>query len=215
MPLVFTRPLGKIAGPMPGRSAFRLLTIACAALAAGRLPAQTEVADLREDVRGLTQRLGELSLRVEQLEQENAALRSKVAGMEGSRDMVTTAQLNGAVADLNASIKSAVGDSRTEILQQVATQMEKLAKQTNAALDSISRPGASAQPRPAAQGDAPKAFGDSYSKVGTSYTVQKGDSVGLIAKKTGAKAQDIIDANKIAEPSRIQAGQVLFIPGGK
>ena len=48
-----------------------------------------------------------------------------------------------------------------------------------------------------------------------SYTVQKGDSVGLIAKKTGAKAQDIVDANKLADPSRIQAGQTLFIPGGK
>jgi LysM repeat protein len=46
------------------------------------------------------------------------------------------------------------------------------------------------------------------------YTVQKGDSIGLIAKKTGAKAQDIIDANKIMDPSRIQAGQVLVVPGG-
>jgi LysM repeat protein len=189
--------------------------VACAVFAASRASAQTEVADLREDVRGLTQRVGELSLRVEQLEQENAVLRSKVAGIGSSRDLVTTAQLNGAVADLNGSIKSAVGASRTEILEQVATQMEKLAKQTNAALDSIARPSAPVQARPAAQGEPAKAFGDSYPKEGVSYTVQKGDSVGLIAKKTGAKSQDIIDANKIADPSRIQAGQVLFVPGGK
>jgi LysM repeat protein len=37
----------------------------------------------------------------------------------------------------------------------------------------------------------------------------------VIARKTGARAQDIINANKLADPSRIQAGQVLFIPGGK
>jgi LysM repeat protein len=204
---------------MPGRSALRRLTLVCAALAAtaaGRLSAQSEVADLHEDVRGLTQRLGELSLRVEQLEQENTALRAKVAALDGSRDFVTAAQLNGAVADLNASIKSAVGSSRTEILQQVATQMENLAKQTNTALDSIARPANAVQARAAAQGEAPKAaFGDSYSKEGVSYTVVKGDSVGLIAKKTGSKSQDIIDANKLSDPSRIQAGQVLFIPGGK
>jgi hypothetical protein len=130
---------------------------------------------------------------------------------------VTPAQFNTAVADLNASIKASVASSRTEILQQVAAQMENLAKQTNAALDSIAKARAAAQARPPAQASraARPAFGDAYPKDGVSYTVQKGDSVGLIAKKTGAKAQDIIDANKLADPSRIQAGQVLFVPGGK
>jgi LysM repeat protein len=196
--------------------------VLCAALAsslaAPRASAQTEVADLREDVRGLTERVNELSLRLEQVEHDNALLRSKVAGVEGSRDAVTQAQLNGAVADLNASIKSAVGESRTEILQQVATQMENLAKQTNVALDSIARAPGAAQARPAPQAapaPAKAAFGESYPKEGVSYTVLKGDSVGVIAKKTGAKAQDIIDANKLMDPSRIQAGQVLFVPGGK
>jgi LysM repeat protein len=37
----------------------------------------------------------------------------------------------------------------------------------------------------------------------------------LIAKKTGASARDITNANKIVDPSRIQVGQTLFIPGGK
>jgi LysM repeat protein len=68
---------------------------------------------------------------------------------------------------------------------------------------------------PAAAGAPAKPFGDTYSKEGVSYTVQKGDSIGGIARKTGAKVQDIIDANKLADPSRIQAGQVLFVPGGK
>ena len=195
--------------------------LACAALAASlaapRAGAQAEVADLREDVRGLTERLNELSLRVEQLEHENAGLRAKVSAAEGTRDLVTTSQLNGAVADLNASVKEAVASSREEILHKVASQMEVLAKQTNAALDSVARQAAPAPaPRPAAEAPAPKAeFGSAYPKEGASYTVQKGDSLGAIAKKTGAKAQDIIDANKIADPSRIQAGQVLFVPGGK
>ena len=172
---------------------------------------------MHEDIRGLNQRLGDLALRVEQLEHENAELKAKVRELEGGRDAVTTAQLNGAVADLNASVKSAVEASRTEILGQVARQMEVLAKQTNAALDSLARPGTPAvQARPGPQAEAPKpAFGSSYPKEGVSYTVAKGDTVGLIAKKTGAKSQDIIDANRLTDPSRIQAGQVLFIPGGK
>ncbi len=189
--------------------------MACA-IAAPRATAQTDVADMREDVRGLTQRVNELSLRVEQLEHENSELRTKVANFEGSRDTVSAAQLNGAVAELNAAIKSAVASSRSEILEKVATQMENLAKQTNAALDSIAKPATSVQARPSSQSQPAKpAFGDSYPKEGVNYTVQKGDTVGLIAKKTGAKAQDIIDANKLLDPSRIQSGQVLFVPGGK
>jgi len=198
---------------------------ACAALAAfsagPRSSAQGQDAGVKEDVRDLTERLNELSLRVEQLEHDNSELRAKVSASEGSHDVVTTAQLNSAVAALNASVKSAVADSRTEILLQVATQMEKLAKQTNAALDSIARQESPAAPKgtaaPAqAQSPVPRQpFGDSFSKEGVSYTVLKGDSVGVIAKKTGAKSQDIIDANKLTDPSRIQAGQVLFVPGGK
>jgi LysM repeat protein len=185
-------------------------------MAAPRAAAQTDIADLHEDVRGLNQRINELSLKMEQLEHDNAELRAKVAGGSSNRDLVTESQLNGAVADLNASIKSAVSASRGEILQQVATQMENLAKQTNAALDSMSRPGAPAPAHAAAAAPATKpVFGEAFSKEGVSYTVLKGDSLGAIAKKTGAKAQDIIDANKISDPSRIQVGQVLFVPGGK
>lgn len=203
---------------MLGRPVPRRLMLVCAAvassIAAPRASAQTEVADLREDVRGLSQRIGELSLRVEQLEHENAGLKAKVAALDRTSDFVTSAQFSAAVADLNASIKSAVGSSRSEILQVVAAQMESLAKQTNAALDSIAKTAVQARPAAQAQGGAP-APGSAPPKEGVSYTVQKGDSIGLIAKRTGAKAQDIIDVNKLADPSRIQAGQVLFIPGGK
>jgi LysM repeat protein len=205
---------------MPGRSALRRIVVFCAALAlpigATRAPAQTDIADLHEDVRGLTQRVNDLSLRVEQLEHDSAELKAKLDSSGRDRDSVTAEQLNSAVADLNASIKSAVDASRSEILQKVATQMESLAKQTNQALDSIARTSPAPQSAAAAEAPAAKAaFGDTYPKDGISYTVVKGDSLGLIAKKTGAKSQDIIDANKLLDPSRIQVGQVLFIPGGK
>jgi LysM repeat protein len=202
---------------MLGRPVPRRLNLLCAALAAllaaTRVPAQSEMADLHEDVRGLTQRVGELSLRVEQLEHDNAQLRSKVAGLDGGKDSVTTVQLNGAVAQLNASIRSAVESSRGEILKQVATQMENLARQTNAALDSVAK--GNSVPVRAAAPAAKAAPSEATSREGVSYTVQKGDSLGIIAKKTGARAQDIIEANKLADPSRIQVGQVLFVPGGK
>lgn len=165
-----------------------------------------DYANLREDLRGLTQRVGELSLKVEQLERENAELRQKASAAD--RAHATVAQLHEAVADMNRNIRTAVTASQTDTLEKVAAQMEKLGKQTNAAIDSLAKAQAT---RPAGQ----TAFAEGFSKEGISYTVQKGDTLAVIAKKTGAKQQDIINANKISDPSRISAGQTLFVPGGK
>ena len=158
---------------------------------------------MREDIRGLTQRLGELALRVEQLERENGDLRAKHGAAE--KGYATVVQLNDAISDLNRVIKSSVAASKNETLQQVASQMEKLGKQTNAALDSLAKAQAT---RPVVN----TSFAEDYPKEGVSYTVQKGDNLAVIARKTGAKQQDIINANKITDPSRISAGQTLFIP---
>ena len=177
-----------------------------AATAFGQNSPQFEIANLREDVRGLTQRVGELTLRLEQLERENAELRQRSSVADKS--YITMAQLNDAVADVTRSIRSAVASSKSETLQQVSAQLEKLGKQTNVALESLAKSQAT---RPAVQTN----FSEDFPKEGVSYTVQKGDSLAAIAKKTGAKQQDIVNANKISDPSRIVVGQTLFIPGGK
>ncbi len=177
-----------------------------AASALAQNPPQVELANLREDVRLLAQRVGELSLRLEQLERENADLRQRSGAAE--RSFATMAQVNEAIADANRSLSAAIGSAKADTLRQVSAQLEKLGKQTNAALDSLARAQAA---RPAVA----TSFSDDYSREGISYTVQKGDSLASIAKKTGARTQDIVNANKLADPSRISIGQTLFIPGGK
>lgn len=177
-----------------------------AATAFAQNPSQVELANLREDVRLLAQRVGELSLRLEQLERENGELRQKAGSAE--RSFATVAQLNDAIADLNRNVQASIGAAKTDTLRQVSAQLEKLGKQTNAALDSLARGQAA---RPAVT----TSFSEDYSREGISYTVQRGDSLASIAKKTGARQQDIINANKLADPSRIAIGQTLFIPGGK
>jgi LysM repeat protein len=127
------------------------------------------------------------------------------------------AQLNEAVAEMNHSIKSAAAGAKTETLQQVSVQMEKLANQTNAAIESLAK-GINAHSVATATTPAHQTqttFSDDFPKEGVNYTVLKGETLAVIAKKTGAKQQDIINANKISDPSKIQVGQSLFIPGGK
>jgi LysM repeat protein len=146
----------------------------------------------------------ELTLRLEQLERENAELRQRSHAADKS--YATVAQLNDAVADVARNIRTAVAAAKTDTLQHVSSQLEKLGKQTSAALDSLAKIQAT---RPVVQTDFRDDFGEA------SHTVQKGDSLAGIAKKTGAKQQDIVNANKISDPSRIVVGQTLFIPGGK
>jgi LysM repeat protein len=180
-----------------------LLAVAGAAAHGQSNNMQVELANLRQDVALLTQRVGELSMAVEQLTRENNALQSKA-----SQSYVTVEQLNRTVAEINRTIQSESGDNKREILQQVAGQIEKLAKATNGALDAMAKNQAT---RPVVQ----STFSDNFPKEGISYTVQSGDTLSGIAKKTGAKLSDIRNANKIADDTRIMVGQTLFIPQGK
>jgi LysM repeat protein len=130
-------------------------------------------------------------------------LRGKAGAAD--RSYATVNQLNLAIDDLSRSVHAEIATSKNETLQHVAASIEKLAKQTNAALDSLAK---SQSARP----EAHASFSEDYAKEGASYTVQKGDTLALIAKKNGARVQDIINANKISDPSRIVVGQTLFIP---
>ena len=91
-----------------------------------------ELASLREDVRMLSQRVNELSLRVEQLERDNNELRSKAGGT-----YVTIAQLDEAIADIQKTLQAAMQDQRRETLQQVSGQLGKLADETQAAISAV------------------------------------------------------------------------------
>ncbi len=175
----------------------------------------SEVANMRADMTVLTQRVGELALRVEQLERDNAALRTQTAN--SAQAFATVQQLNDAIADLNRAIKA--GD--TAVAERTAAQIKKLGEATNAALDSLSKgqpPQHASTASPVAapsSSSSSAAFSDNFPSEGISYKVQKGDTLALIARKTGSKSQDIINANKIADPAKILVGQTLFIPGGK
>ncbi len=166
-------------------------------------PPAYELASLREDVRLLQQRVGELSMTIEQLTRDNSALQAKA-----SQSYVTLEQLNRAVAELNRTMQSALAEQKREVLAEAGSRIERLAKQTQAAIDAVAKNQAT---RPAVQTN----FAEDFPKEGLNYTVQAGDTLAVIAKKHNARVQDIINANKIADPSKIQVGQTLFIPQGK
>ncbi|MBI2812839.1 MAG: LysM peptidoglycan-binding domain-containing protein [Opitutae bacterium] len=183
---------------------YGVLLTGLAALAGGQTDnTRFEMANLRQDVALLNQRVGELTMAVEQLSRDNNALQAKAG-----QSYATIEQLNRAVADINRTMQAALADQKREVLQQVAGQIERLGKQTNAALDALAKNQAT---RPVVQ----TSFSDDFPKEGINYTVVSGDTLSGIAKKTGAKLADIRNANKIADDTKIRVGQTLFIPQGK
>ena len=49
--------------------------------------------------------------------------------------------------------------------------------------------------------------------AGPTYTIQAGDTLGVIASKFGVSTDDIILANNIQDPNILTAGQAIIIPG--
>jgi LysM repeat protein len=160
------------------------------------------VAGLREDVRLLAQRMGSMALRIEQLERENAALMGATDGLETT--YATVSQFSEAIAELNQSMRS--GDSTTR--SQLSAAIQKLAQETNSAIDSLAKGMA------ARQVISTPTFTDDFPKEGLSYTIQKGDTLSSIASRFKSTVKDIQNANRITDPTKIQVGQTLFIPGG-
>jgi len=198
------------------------LSSASAVVALRAQDLNVDVANMRQEIDMLRQRVGQLELNVESLQRDNNDLRAGAAS-SAKQNFATVDQLNKSIADLNRAIK----DSKTDTLTRVATQMDSLAKKSTDALNDMAakvnaatrRAGATpatgtGRNTTATSAPAP-VFSDNYPKDGISYTVVSGDSLARIAKKTGAKIEDIKNANKIANEKALQIGQILFVPGGR
>lgn len=161
-------------------------------------------ANMQQDVMSLSQQVGKMRLELEAIQQESETLRQMIAALQKEQELVFERKLSPLKEDMIAlNLKQ-----KQEIISLVAIQVERLAKQTQVALDALSK----TLPKGGANG-AMTQFSDDYPKNGVVYTVQSGDTLGDIAKKHSAKVKDIQNANRIANPSRdLRAGDSIFIP---
>lgn len=168
------------------------------------------VADLEQDVMTLRAQIGELRSMVEVLQRENAALRQAVQTQAAGNQQAfaTLAQVDAGLRNLREELLAADAQLKREVSVEVSRQIERLAGQTEDALNAIVASG-NTRPRPP---EKQFTFSDDFPKTGVAYTVQPGDTLSGIAKKMNSDVRDIQNANKIADPTRLMAGQVLFIP---
>lgn len=166
------------------------------------------LANLEQDLRRTDQVVNTLRLDLEEVLRDNARLKQSIQQelTNSRRDLVTLKQLNERLAQLTTELEASLGKSQKATIDQVATQIESLAQQTQKAIASLA---GSVRTQP--QIDPMVSFNDNFPKTGISYTVQPGDSLAKIATQHNSTVDWIRNANRIAG-DLIHPNQQLFIP---
>lgn len=164
---------------------------------------QVQVANLNQDLYALKQQVGQLRLKTESLERENAQLKQYIAQLN-QRASVSPQELQSIRKELLEEGRR----QKESIVGLVTEQINHLANQTQLALQQ-SITGKNASPSKTTKSFT---FTDDYPKEGVAYTVQKGDTLGEIALQHNSTVKDIQNANRLANPKDLRAGQTIFIP---
>ena len=168
-----------------------------------------QVANLKQDLELISRELAGLRSEVELLRRENAQLRVVVDSIsqkyksdqvDSSTQMV---QINGRLSALEKRVQSNAV-SQGKIQTSFNQQIQELIKQMNNGFEKISKGTVSQSPA--------QTFSTDYPQKGFVHKVEKGETVSSIAKKYESKVKWIIDANQIADPTKVYVGKELFVP---
>jgi len=166
---------------------------------------------MQEDIQALQREVGQLRLRADSLEQDNAELKKRIPTSLEIKNMVenvVAASRAEVSKDLEKKIAQANDDSRKEILAEVAKEMKVFADETNAQLDKLAHAiGSTPTPHPTTVTSGPPR---NYSN-GFEYKVQKNESLTLIAKRNNVSVNDIRQASHLTSDS-LREGQTIWIP---
>ena len=167
------------------------------------------VANMTQDLNLLTQQVKTMRLEMEELRRENARLRAQVtAAGNASQTEAQISRLSGVVDSLQADYRSADETQKQQIIIEVTRQINALAKEMQAAINTVAE----------AVGSEPQVattvhFSEDYPKTGKPYVVRSGDTLSGIARQHKSTVKDIQNANKIVNPSRdLKVGETIFIP---
>ena len=168
-----------------------------------------QVANLKQDLELISRELAGLRSEVELLRRENAQLRvvvdsfSKKTNSDQGISAAQVIQINSRLSSLEKRVQANTGSQAT-MQTSVNQQMQELIKQMNDGFETVSK--STVTPTPA------KTFSTDYPQKGFVHKVEKGETVSSIAKKYESKVKWIIDANQIADPTKVFVGKELFVP---
>ena len=174
----------------------------------GQSDAKIILANLKQDLELINREVTSLRTEVEMLRRENAQL--KVV-MDQTNRANKLGQQNGLVLELQnrmQSLELAFKQSeraRGANQEDISKKFQQIIAQMNRGFEQVTTANTSAPEK------APT-FSTDYPPNGFVHKVEKGETVSSIAKKYNSKVSWIINANQIADPTKVFVGRELFVP---
>ena len=182
-----------------------------ATLLANSLCAQSDakilLANLKQDLELVSRDLNSLRSEVEMLRRENAQLRVAIHQENRSKD---SSQQGGAVLELKNRLQAlelAFRQSekdRGSRQEEISKKFQQIIEQMNKGFEQVAKSNSPKAQTPA--------FSNDYPKNGFVHTVERGETISSIAVKYKSKVSWIINANQIADPTKVFVGRELFVP---
>ena len=182
-----------------------------ATLLAGSLCAQSDakiiLANLKQDLELVSRDLNSLRSEVEMLRRENAQLRVAIhqdnRSNESSKQSGAVVELQNRLQALELAFRQSERD-RGSRQEEISKKFQQIIEQMNKGFEQVTKSNA---PKPQAP-----SFSNDYPKNGFVHTVEKGETISSIAVKYKSKVSWIINANQIADPTKVFVGRELFVP---
>jgi len=169
------------------------------------------IANLKQDLELVNREVTSLRSEVEMLRRENAQIRVIVEQLdrlaEQTKGSEASVRLNfqTRVQALELALKESE-KIRSSMQKELNRKFEQIIEQMNRGFEQVS---STVNGSPVA---AQPSFSDNYPKNGFVHKVDKGETVSSIAQKYKSKVSWIINANQIADPTKVFVGRELFVP---
>jgi LysM repeat protein len=173
----------------------------------GQNDAKILLANLKQDLELINREVTSLRSEVEMLRRENAQLRVVV---DQSTRSQRVGQESGQLLELQNRLQALELALRQSERARVTTQEEinkkfqQIIEQMNRGFDQVTQSSTSSTQT--------STFSNDYPKNGFVHVVEKGETVSSIAQKYKSKVSWIINANQIADPTKVFVDRELFVP---
>jgi LysM repeat protein len=167
------------------------------------------MANLKQDLELINREVTGLRSEVELLRRENAQLRVALEQVsrspQSNQETGLILELQNRMQVLELALKQSER-ARESMQDGVNQKFKQMIEQMNLGFEQVTSQNKQKSVPP------PPSFSTDYPKNGFVHKVEKGETVSSIAQKYQSKVSWIIDANQIADPTKVFVGRELFVP---
>ena len=167
------------------------------------------MANLKQDLELINREVTGLRSEVELLRRENAQLRVALEQVSrtshSNQETGLVLKLQNRMQVLELAVKQSER-ARESMQDGVNQKFKQMIEQMNLGFEQVTNQNKQKSVPP------PPSFSTDYPKNGFVHKVEKGETVSSIAQKYQSKVSWIIDANQIADPTKVFVGRELFVP---